>query len=103
MFQCEVLAYKEVGAVAVVFEAMKLREDQQSFHDHSLQLGFRESEVKIAREARAYFRSRQSRKDLHGRAAPIDRSIRPDSKHLQRQSTILLRHHHARDASRVWI
>ena len=47
----EVFTNKKVHPTAVVFEFMKLCEDDQSFHDHCLQSRFRESEIVHATEA----------------------------------------------------
>src|SRR4051794_25461524 len=42
---CEIFTNKVIHTAAVVFECMKLCEDDQSFHDHRLQSCFRKTEI----------------------------------------------------------
>src|SRR5215212_3014272 len=49
----KILAQEIARAFAVVFEGVKLREDQQPLHDHSLETRFSEAEVVGAGEAGA--------------------------------------------------
>ncbi len=90
MFEGVILTHKIVGALAVVFEAMKLGQHEQALHDHSLELSFREAEVESTREPRTRARFGRTCEDLYARAAPVDQPVWSNRKRVQCQLTFRL-------------
>src|SRR6185503_2821078 len=65
-----ILAQEITGALAVVFEDVKLSEDQEAFHDHCLEPRFGEAKIVSAHETSASSRCGTGGEDIPRRYAP---------------------------------
>ena len=99
----KIFANEIVCTVAVVVEAVDLRENDQPLEHHRLQPCFREAEIIDAGETGTHSRIRRRRKHRDLRRSPVDQTVRANRIYLQRHVPVDLGNHHPRDAIRIGI
>src|SRR5215216_763705 len=72
----EIFAQEIAGALALVFEDVKLCEDQKALHDHCLKTCFREAEIESTHETCARVRCGAGCENVRCGRAPVNRAVR---------------------------
>src|SRR5262245_14325983 len=98
-----ILAQEVTRSLTFVFEEMKLREHQQSLHDHCLKSCFSEAKVKRCGEAGAGARGWSGGEHVGSGSAPIDQVIWSNCEYLELKFTVCFKDVDARDAVGVGI